>query len=243
MEKDLELHPVHYSHTVHAVTFPDGDYKGYICYSIRPANETFYTLPDGPKRVPGQFCKAAGKLAEAMMVSGFTPTSGYAIDIGAAPGGWTQQLARTMKAVLAIDPAQLHPDVACLSNVYHIKKMSQDAGDDITDILSKQEEHQNGSNGIEVDMVVCDANRHPLRLMEMLGPALKYLRPGGTAILTLKFRGKGLDKAEKIKELLGSVLGDEFDDIAAVFLLANTMSERTIFATKKKGLAGRPSPP
>ena len=44
-----------------------------------------------------------------------------AVDVGAAPGGWTRLLARACAPVYAIDPANLDPDVVALPNVVHIK--------------------------------------------------------------------------------------------------------------------------
>ena len=45
---------------------------------------------------------------------------------GAAPGGWTEFLARSKGLrVYAVDPAELHPDVLALPGVTHLRKTSQ----------------------------------------------------------------------------------------------------------------------
>eukprot|EP00890_Picochlorum_soloecismus_P004849 jgi/Picsp_1/5365/NSC_02726-R1_ribosomal rna methyltransferase len=222
LPEEFTLHPVRYSHSLQIVTYPV-EHGGHIRYSMRLASEAFQTPRDETTRVPGQFCKAAGKLAEAMIVSGFTPTSGIAIDVGAAPGGWTQILAQAMKLVIAIDPAELHESLHPLGTIRHIRKKSQDTKEDMENILI---------DGQQVDLICCDANRHPAQLKEMLEPAVPYLRVGGTIIVTLKFRGRGAHKSAAANELIQKALGDRFGNIRCLFLLANTANERTAIATR-----------
>jgi 23S rRNA C2498 (ribose-2'-O)-methylase RlmM len=47
---------------------------------------------------------------------------------GAAPGGWTMLLARSVKQVIAVDNANLAPEVLKMKNVLHIRSLSQNAG-------------------------------------------------------------------------------------------------------------------
>lgn len=228
-QNSLEFHPVTFKHVLHVIQQPDG----FLRYSLRAPEETYHTKPDGSARVPGQFCKAAGKLHEALLVTGFleecVQSHDIAIDVGAAPGGWTHQLASYMKTVIAIDPAELHPTVLALKNVQHVKKMSQEAGPEIEGIVG---------DGC-VSLISCDANRPPYRLGEMLAPSLKYLKKGGLLILTLKFNGKGENLLKKgLKGLSeaffkGDAVGESsLTDMHAIFLLANTQNERTVVARK-----------
>jgi hypothetical protein len=57
-----------------------------------------------------------------------------------------------MRLVIAVDPAELHTDVAAMGNVVHIRKMSQQATEDIL---------QAAGEGGSVDLIVSDANRDP----------------------------------------------------------------------------------
>lgn len=225
----FEFHPVTFKHVLHVIQLPDGSLR----YSMRSPEETYHTRSDGSARIPGQFCKAAGKLQEALMVTGFFENHveghGIAIDVGSAPGGWTHQLARHMESVLSIDPANLHPTVLALKNVVHIKKMSQHAGAEIESILGDR----------QVSLLSCDANRHPDRLGEMLAPALQYLQKGGLLILTLKFTARGENRVRKCLESLAdtfsqgnTVEASPLTDMQALFLLANTQNERTVVARK-----------
>jgi hypothetical protein len=52
----------------------------------------------------------------------------WAIDVGACPGGWTSYLADSCGYnVIAVDPAELHPDVLARPGVHHIKARAADA--------------------------------------------------------------------------------------------------------------------
>ena len=55
-------------------------------YSLQPAAQLHQHAHERGKRVPDQLSKAAGKLAEALVVAGVQLTSGVAVDLGAAPG-------------------------------------------------------------------------------------------------------------------------------------------------------------
>ena len=158
-----------------------------------------------------------------MLAAGFHPGTGAAIDVGAAPGGWTAELARNMRLVVAVDPADLDPQVLGLRNVVHIKRKSEDAVEEITTAIGDQ----------GVDLVVCDANKHPEQLVMMCGPLLEMLRPGGLVVFTLKFRGRGRDKKLWSDVLLKNLHGMDFYNIRQLWLLANTVHERTIVAMKR----------
>ena len=80
-------------------------------------------------------------------------------------------------------------------------------------------------------MLTCDANKHPENVLKMLQPLLGLLRPGGLAVVTMKFRGKSLQKALGLEEL-SALLGDGFSNVKVVWLLANTQNERTLLAVK-----------
>ncbi|KAL4532313.1 hypothetical protein Ndes2526B_g08218 [Nannochloris sp. 'desiccata'] len=220
LDKGWDIHPLDYTKTLFAVNCS----PTCIRYSFRPAAELFLTPSDGHARVAGQTCKASGKLTEALCVSGFEPRKrGVAIDVGAAPGGWTQVLAETMDTVVAIDPAALHADVLALTNVVHIRQQSQAATEEIIAAVGQDK---------TIDLLVCDINRHPEEMISILKPLLGMLRSGGMIILTLKYRGKGKEKAggvEKLKE----ELGPGFHKVKILWLTANTENERTAVARKK----------
>lgn len=60
----------------------------------------------------------------------------WAIDVGACPGGWTSYLADSCGySVIAIDPAELHPDVAARPNVHFIRAKAADALQRVEELL------------------------------------------------------------------------------------------------------------
>jgi FtsJ-like methyltransferase len=76
-----------------------------------------------------------------------TPIAGWG-RAGAAPGGWTQFLAGLSTQVVAIDPADLDPDVAALPNVKHFKCTSEVAAPLLLGL----------SEG-RADLLTCDMNQ------------------------------------------------------------------------------------
>ncbi len=58
----------------------------------------------------GEISRAEFKLLEALEVFGVSlPSRGRALDLGAAPGGWTRLLLEASLSVVAVDPANLDP--------------------------------------------------------------------------------------------------------------------------------------
>jgi 23S rRNA (cytidine2498-2'-O)-methyltransferase len=86
---------------------------------------TVSTWPGGRARmkVPsGAPSRATSKLAEAMAWIGYGPESGdVCVDLGAAPGGWTWLLLRRKARVIAVDRANLQPDIARDRKVLHLR--------------------------------------------------------------------------------------------------------------------------
>ncbi|MCL4870888.1 MAG: 50S rRNA methyltransferase [Anaerolineae bacterium] len=71
-------------------------------------------------RREGQISRAEFKLLEALAVFKITlPEGGRALDLGAAPGGWTAVLHQKGFIVMAIDPAELHPSLKKVVGIQH----------------------------------------------------------------------------------------------------------------------------
>jgi hypothetical protein len=90
----------------------------------KPAKQRDLAAPP----ISDQVCRAAMKLQE--LGEGDAPRlqlseAWYALDIGAAPGGWTQYLAAQCRRVVAVDPAALDAGVLSLDNVVHIREKVQ----------------------------------------------------------------------------------------------------------------------
>lgn len=154
------------------------------------------------KREPGQISRAEFKLLEALETFDLQlPTTGLALDMGAAPGGWTRLLTARGLRVIAVDPAELDPRVEAL--------MASSARPNITHIRATVENYLPTRETFDVilnDMRM-DA-RDSARVMLM---AAKYLKPKGFAVMTLKLPEKGMGEvtraALKILEVGYSILG------------------------------------
>lgn len=67
--------------------------------------------------------RAAAKLEEALETLGLEPAAGdTCVDLGAAPGGWTQRLVSRGAAVIAVDPARLTPALEGHRKVRHVQE-------------------------------------------------------------------------------------------------------------------------
>ena len=132
------------------------------------------------KREKGQISRAEFKLLEAMELFRLSlPASGMALDLGAAPGGWTRILRQHSMKVVAVDPAELDPRISTDSAVRHIHDTAQRY------LPQANEEFDVILNDMRMDA------RDSARLMVM---ASKNLRDSGWALLTLKLPMKGIDK-------------------------------------------------
>jgi 23S rRNA (cytidine2498-2'-O)-methyltransferase len=99
---------------------------GVVMVGAVPAREALSLSPGGRQRMrrPGDApSRAAMKLEEALINLPFEPGRGeVCVDLGAAPGGWTQRLAARGSRVIAVDPAMLLPELAEHPRVEHVKE-------------------------------------------------------------------------------------------------------------------------
>lgn len=99
---------------------------GVVVAGSVPAREALSLSPGGRQRMrrPGDApSRAAMKLEEALINLPFEPGRGeVCIDLGAAPGGWTQRLMARGARVIAVDPAKLLPELAENVRVEHVQE-------------------------------------------------------------------------------------------------------------------------
>ncbi|MEZ4864576.1 MAG: SAM-dependent methyltransferase [Caldilineaceae bacterium] len=148
-------------------------------------------------REQGQVSRAEFKLLEALEVFQINlPPRGVALDLGAAPGGWTRVLRQHEQYVTAVDPGELDPRVAQDRGVRH-KRMTAEA------YLADDPDR--------FDLIVNDMRmdaRDSARLMVSFAPQL-YRE--GIAIMTLKLpeenRRPLLDHALKLLQQAYTIAG------------------------------------
>ena len=156
----VELHPKNFTHVLHTVALPGG------WFGLGVVKREWYP-PAGPiPTAAGASSEAATaqpvsraffKMKEAATHVRWSPliwrgqtSVGRALDLGAAPGGWTQWLATEGAAelVVAVDPGALGAAVTELQNVRHVPLKIEVA------VADGQLEGKFG-------LVVCDMNIHP----------------------------------------------------------------------------------
>jgi 23S rRNA (cytidine2498-2'-O)-methyltransferase len=123
-------------------------------------------------READQVSRSEFKLLEALDLFRIVPPPhGMALDLGAAPGGWTRILRQRRQYVTAVDPGELAPIIATDRHVRH-RRMTAEA--------------YLASDPDPFDLIVNDMRmdaRDSARLMAAYAP---YLYPNGLALMTLK---------------------------------------------------------
>ncbi|HLK60694.1 MAG TPA: SAM-dependent methyltransferase [Chthonomonadaceae bacterium] len=119
----------------------------------------------------GRISRAEHKLLEAIELFGLAlPSQGTALDMGAAPGGWTHILRERGLQVVAVDPADLDPRHRRDPGIVHVRKRIQE-------YLKP---------GLAFDLLVNDMRMDAPESVAIMLQARSSLKPGGLAILTLK---------------------------------------------------------
>jgi 23S rRNA (cytidine2498-2'-O)-methyltransferase len=160
-----------------------------IYWGISRPSDNLSDWPGGAVRYrkeEGQVSRAKFKLLEAEQTFGLDFTQyRAALDVGAAPGGWTSLLLERGLDVTAIDPAKLDPGVLKHPKLTYYQK---NAGD----VKLKPD---------SFDLLVCDMSWSPRQMVKLIQGLLYSLKPGGTAIITLKLmHGKALQSLREATE-------------------------------------------
>ncbi|MCL4267335.1 MAG: 50S rRNA methyltransferase [Anaerolineae bacterium] len=169
-------------------------------------------------RQSGQISRAEFKLLEALAVFHLElPAGGVALDLGAAPGGWTRILRQKGQFVTAVDPAALHPSLYQDKNMRHLR-------------LSAEAYLQQPPD--RFDLIVNDMRLDARYSAELMAAYAPYLHRHGRALMTLKLpEGDGLVGGrqtiiEQAREILNPVY-----TIAGARQLFHNRSEITLYLT------------
>ncbi len=136
-----------------------------------------------------------------------------ALDLGAAPGGWTKVLLENNLSVVAVDPADLNPTIAKNPKVMHFKGLAQDYL----------------KNNNKFDVIVNDMRMDVKESVSLMGIASEYLNPNGIAIMTLKLPTK------KVQAITNNAISklQEWYRIYGARQLFHNRSEVTVVLKKK----------
>ena len=150
--------------------------KGYLGISL--AKENLSDWPGGARhfaQTPEQISRAEFKLLEALEVFGVSlPSRGWALDLGAAPGGWTRLLLEAGMHVVAVDPAKLDPRLLRQPQLEHFRGYAEVY---LEDALKKRRKFDVITNDMRMDA------RDAARLLVQAGACL---RADGFIISVLK---------------------------------------------------------
>ncbi|HVG63891.1 MAG TPA: 23S rRNA (cytidine(2498)-2'-O)-methyltransferase RlmM [Hyalangium sp.] len=142
------------------------------------AREALSLAPGGRRRMrrAGESpSRAAMKLEEALDGMPFEPGRGdVCVDLGAAPGGWTQRLVSRGAKVIAVDPARLMPELASNPRVRHVQESAFAFAPDEP-----------------VDWLFCDMAWRPLEVAQLLA---KWGRRGWASHLVANIKLPMKDK-------------------------------------------------
>jgi 23S rRNA (cytidine2498-2'-O)-methyltransferase len=166
------------------------------------------------QREEGQISRAKFKLLEAEKTFGLDYSAfTQAIDIGAAPGGWTSLLLERGVKVTAVDPADLHPSLQGHPALRHLKQNASAIK------LDKG----------AYDLLVCDMSWSPMQMSRLVLDMKDALVPGAKAVITVKLmHRKPLQSIREVKERLGTAFV-----ILRSKQLFHNREEITLFAEKK----------
>jgi 23S rRNA (cytidine2498-2'-O)-methyltransferase len=150
--------------------------RGFL--GISPVEENLSGWPGGARhfaQTEEQISRAELKLLEALDVFGLAlPATGRALDLGAAPGGWTRLLLDAGMLVVAVDPARLDERVAKRSHLEHYRGYAEDY---LTEAKRK---------AYRFDLIVNDMRMDAREAARSLSNAAPCLRKDGFIISVLK---------------------------------------------------------
>ncbi|WP_128893797.1 SAM-dependent methyltransferase [Longirhabdus pacifica] len=163
----------------------------------------------------GQVSRAQFKLLEVLeMYDLVLPEGGEGLDLGAAPGGWTNVLIHKGMNVTAVDPALLHPSIKKHAQVRYVKETAQ--------TFFKQTQSK------PYDIIVNDMRIDTYESVDIMMEAYDVLKYGGFIVFTLKMPKRNMMK--RLKYAL-HLLQRKYD-IVGVKQLFHNRSEVTVVLVK-----------
>jgi 23S rRNA (cytidine2498-2'-O)-methyltransferase len=166
-------------------------------------------------RDEGQVSRAEFKLLEALEYFQIElPARGVALDLGAAPGGWTRVLRQRDQYVTAVDPGELDPRITQDRGVRH-KRMTAES------YLAEEPER--------FDLIVNDMRMDARDSARLMGRFAGRLHAGGQAIMTVKLAHS--DRANVLNQTLATLR--QAYVIAGARQLFHNRSEITVWLQPK----------
>jgi len=166
------------------------------------------------RKTEGDISRARYKLMEAIKIFHIDMTDlQAALDLGAAPGGWTSVLLEHGLQVTAVDTGDMDERLDSYPGFRFIRTNAA------------QLELDNDS----FDILTSDMSWNPKNTARMILDASRYLKAGGTAVVTLKLMG------EKVRKTIREVLAiyEEVFEVLGVRQLFHNRDEVTVYLRKR----------
>lgn len=164
----------------------------------------------------GAISRAEFKLKEALEVFEIPTKPGRALDLGAAPGGWTHVLVDNGYDVVSVDPALLDKRIEKLTGVTHVMESAQ--------------EYLKNNPRVQFDIIVNDMKMDGKQSINVLSSFASSLKQDGVGIITLKF---AIDYTFVNVEKMLKYLRTRYEVVAARQLFHNR-HEVTVYVKPKK---------
>ena len=149
------------------------------------------------------------------------PASGLALDLGAAPGGWTRLLRRRGFDVIAVDPGDLDPSLAADPQIRHLRQLAQA-------FLARGESSPAVSQQM-YNVIVNDMRLDAAQSAALMCSAAPRLTVDGLAVMTLKLpERRGVQLVNSTRRTLQTCF-----DVVAVRQLYHNRSEVTVVLRAK----------
>jgi len=187
------------------------------CIGMTPSNKNISSWSGGMvhyRKEDADISRAKFKLMEAITVFDLDLSSiRTALDLGAAPGGWTSVLLEKDIAVTAVDTGDMDPRLNKFRKFTYIKSNAAE--------LELPEQN--------FDLLTSDISWNPKNTAVLVNRAAQFLKAGGYAIVTVKLMG------EKVKRTIRETceIYQEVFDIVAIKQLFHNREEVTVLLRKR----------
>ena len=195
-------------------------------FGISLARDNLSAWPGGMRhfaQTADQISRAEFKLLEALEVFGLSlPSRGSALDLGAAPGGWSRLLLEAGLSVVAVDPAKLDSRLLRSPLSQRLEHYRGYAEVYLEEAIKKHKQFDVIANDMRMDA------REASRLLVQAG---RCLRPDGFIVSTLKLphATPNIDPLKNLKEAL-HLLSRHFNIVQAHQLFHNRQEVTVITA-------------
>ena len=232
--EQVHLHPKVFSHCAAIVKLQD-----VLLFGVSPRATNFKT-GEGLKKFEmmmsvDQISKAYCKLweLECRALLKINPGT-IALDVGASPGGSTKFLLdRGCRRIFAVDPHELHEKLRTSEKIFHSRHKFQAIGDHGNNQLLVDLHDEFGMDFAGVDVCVCSVYCSAVQSDLMLRRLAKFVRPGGTVIITVSRKNSNLQKCVELdKRELEARDMQQYASVKEIWLLSSKKHERIIVARR-----------